>query len=379
MWWWLVRPQAVNERNPTGLWVVVTVLIFGLLVVFDNFTYDYAFVRELGPELQFLNNVVPTILRGFRGMGLAVLLLAVFLAGVPMVQTRRRVPWAGGRAFETVFGLLVVAGFGVAVAYAARSPIVAAVRDVDQIRVGTYNNHGGFSEFFNFDLEGMAVTIDQSGANVVMLQEIESGRLTSYGVDQPLWLARRLGMDRRFFPTNEGLQGLAVLSNVEIVFDDGNLLPSTTFQTGIQRVQILVDPGEAVITLYNTWLAYAVATAPEAPLDDSEQLAQLNAILSIVASHHLDGILGRTVIGGALNNVPDSPLIERMRQTGFTDPFAGQPIELSATLRRTDRRARFDYLWVRNLTPIGALVMDGAASDHRLVITEVLVARRTEP
>ena len=38
-------------------------------------------------------------------------------------------------------------------------------------------------------------------------------------------------MDRRFYPTNEGLQGLAVLSNVQIVYDDGTLLTSTGNQS----------------------------------------------------------------------------------------------------------------------------------------------------
>ena len=55
------------------------------------------------------------------------------------------------------------------------------------------------------DLEAVARTIQESGANVVLMQEVEAGRMTSFGVDQSLWLARRLGMDRRFYATNEGL------------------------------------------------------------------------------------------------------------------------------------------------------------------------------
>lgn len=373
MWWWFVRPQAEKERNPTGFWLIMTVAIFGLLIVFDNFTYDYAFVREFGPELRFLNDIVPPILRGFRGMGLAVMLLAVFLAGIPMVQTRRRIPWMGGHALETGISLLFVAGIGIGAALVARPPLILGAANVDSIRIGTYEVNGGFSEFFNYDLEALAQTIDLSGAEVVLLQGVEAGRVTSFGVDQPLWLARRLGMDVRFFPTNEGLQGLAVLSEVEIVFDDGRLLPSTTFQTGLQRVQVRPDAG--VITLYNTWLAYAVEGAPGEPLDDSEQVSQLNEVIRIIAQHHPDGVLGRTVVAGTFNNIPDSRVVERIRANGFVDPFAGYPIELAATLRRTGLRARFDYIWVRNLTPVEAGVMDGDASDHRMAVAQLLVTR----
>lgn len=374
MWWWLARPQAERERNFSGLWLTVAILTFGVFIVFDNFTYEYAFVRNFSREFSFLNNIIPPLLRGFRGMGLAVILLSVFLAAVPMIQTPRRIPWTRGTWPQTLGLLLVIIGISVYAADAARPRVVSGVRDVDRIRVGTYNLHSGFSEFYNYDLESVASTIQQSGANVVLLQEIEKGRITSFGVDQPLWLARRLGMDTRFFPTNEGLHGLAVLSNIEIVFDEGQLLTSTTQQTGLQRIQ--VRPDEGVITFYNTWLGYPLAAQGDNPVDDREAQTQLAEIFSIISSDHPTG-LGRTVIGGSFNNVPDAPLLDRMRQTGFTDPFAGRPIELSATLYRTGLRARFDYLWVRPpLLVIGADVMTSAASDRRMVVVEMLISSR---
>jgi endonuclease/exonuclease/phosphatase family metal-dependent hydrolase len=349
-------------------------LIFALLVVFDNFTYDYAYVRDFAPELRFLNNVIPPLLRGFRGMGLAVLLLSVFLGAIPIVQTTRRIPWVGkGSGFGTILSLVILVGFSVGAAYFARPPVISGVRGEDRIRVATYNIHSGYSEFFYYSLEDIARTIQQSGANVVLLQEIEAGRLTSFGVDQPLWLARRLGMDRRFFPTNEGLYGLAVLSDVEIVFDDSYYLTSTTNQTGLQRVQIRPDAG--IVNVYNTWLGQLVLS--ENGTDDSEQQRQLSEIFAILATHYPNGLLsGRTVFGGTFNNTPSSALIARMGQTGLIDPFAGRPIEVSATLQRSGRdRARFDYLWLGNLGSIGALVLPNNISDHRLAVVEVALTR----
>lgn len=231
MWWWLARPKTEQQGNFAGLWMVVTVLIFGLLVVGDVFTYEYAFVRSFfisgNPSLtESLNSVALPLLRGFRGLGLGLILLAVLFGSLPMIQSTRRIPWRGGSLIQSVLSLLfvaVIAGLG---SFAARPPIVAGVSNVDTMRVGTYNIHGGYSEFYGLTLEKIANDIESSGTDVVMLQEVEAGRLTSFGVDQSLWLARRLGMDERFFATNEGILGLAVLSRVPIAFNDGVLLPS---------------------------------------------------------------------------------------------------------------------------------------------------------
>ncbi len=377
MWWWLVRPRGEKERQFTGLWLVVAVLIFLMLAAADNFTYEYAYVQNMPPDLAFLDNIIPPFLRAFRGMGLAVLLLGVFLASLPIIQTKRRIPWTGGSRLLTLGAFIVAVGFSVGVAFAVRPPLIAGVRDVDSLRIATYNIHGGFNEFYDYDLEDIARSIQRSGADVVLLQQVESGRMTSFGVDEPLWLARRLGMDTRFFPTNEGLEGLAVLSKVEIVYDDGQLLTSAGNQTGLQRVQVRPDAG--VITLYNTGLEYLLETGDGRTIQDQEQeqQRQLNEIFTILASQYPDGNPGRMLLGGTFNNIPDSTIGDQMRAAGFVDPFAGLANDLSATLWRTGYpRVRLDYLWVwrKSLVAIGADTIDSAASDHRLAVIEAAIS-----
>lgn len=378
LWWWLVRPLGERERSFSGLWLILGLVILAVLLVGDIFTYEYAFVRGLATPFDTVNTLVPALLRGFRGMGLGLILLGVFLAALPMTQTQRRIPWSGGPASHTIFGLLVLTLASAGAAYAARPPLIVGVRDVDVIRLGTYNLHAGFNEFFNYDLEEIARTIEMSGANVVLLQEVEAGRSTSFGVDQTLWLARRLRMDRRFYPTNEGLQGLAVLSNVEIVFDDGRPLTSTGLQTGLQRVQIKPDAG--VVTLYNTWLGLLLA-APDGPTleeQEQDQQVQLNEIFTIITADHPTGNFGRLVVGGTFNNTPTSPLIQQMRDAGFRDPFAGQPPARSYTLDRANLQARVDYLWLRQpLQEISAGVMENRGSDHRMAVIELQIASRS--
>lgn len=373
LWWWLVRPQAAKERNFTGIWLVLGMLIFALLVVFDTFTYEYAFVRDFSPEFDFLNPIIPPLLRGFRGLGLAVILLGTFFTALPMTQMQRRIPWTGGKLLASVLTGLLVVGMATGASYLARPPVVTGVVEPETVRFGSYNIHAGFNEFYHYDMEAIALTIQRSGAAVVLLQEVEAGRMSSFGVDQPLWLARRLGMKVSFFPTNESLQGLAALSRIDIVFDDGVLLDSVGSQTGMQRVQILPDTG--VITVYNTLLDPLVDTGGEVSEIEDSQTHQLDQIFGVINAHHQpDGRLGRTVIGGTFNNIPDSDLIQRMRDNGFQDHFAGQPIELAATFWRTGARARLDYLWTFNIgsfQPLGRIVVDSNASDHRMLVVEM--------
>ena len=66
-----------------------------------------------------------------------------------------------------------------------------------------------------------------------------------------------------------------------------------------------------------------------------------------------------------------------MRAAGFSDPFAGLPSELTATLWRTGLpRVRLDYVWIRSMLALGAIVMDSSASDHRMAVVEMLITRQ---
>lgn len=369
LWWWFVRPRATRERTFTGLWVAVGGAVLALFIGLDTLTYDYAFVQGFAPPLDALNAVVVPLMRGFRGLGLGVILLAVFLATVPMILSTRRVAWVPGTRLETAGSLLATVALVAVAGYFARPVAVVPQLNLREYRIGTYNIHNGFSEFYDHSLRGIAAAIQESGVQILLMQDVDAGRLTSFGVDQALWLARTLRMDMRYFGTVESLTGLAVLSRVPIVYDDGFLLPSVDQQAGLQRVQ--VQPDQNVIKIYNTALGVLLAgdTIEE---QEAGQRAQLNAILAIIRTHietDYGGQLGRTILGGTFNNIPDSPLLQILRNTGFVDPFAGAPRERSDTLIRIDRSARVDYLWIwrETLTPLGYnVVRDNAASDHRL-------------
>ena len=184
-------------------------------------------------------------------------------------------------------------------------------------------------------------------------------------------------MDRRFFPTNEGLYGLAVLSNVEITQADGLLLSSRGLQTGVQRVRVRPDDGE--ISLYNTWLGVLLEGTGGGSLDaqEQDQQRQLAEILSLMLSHGGGSLntLGRFVLGGTFNNVPSSDLVGTLtRIPGVVDPFADENPINAATFRQIGRSARLDYVFT-NMLALGRLVLDSAASDHRLAVVGLNVSR----
>jgi endonuclease/exonuclease/phosphatase family metal-dependent hydrolase len=373
MWWWLARPKAENERNFGGLWLVFTALIFGVFVVMENFTYEYSFVRPFliaGNEglTNLLNQIVWPMLRGFRGLGLGVLLLALLLGVLPMIQATRRIPWRGGSLSQSFLSLLFVAAITALGSFASRPPSIAGLSNLATMRIGTLNIHSGYSEFYAFDLETLAQDISGSGVAVLLLQQVEVGRLSSFGVDESLWLARRLRMDKRFYATNEGIFGLAVLSRLEIRFNDGVLLPSVDRQTGLQRVQIQPSAElNSVITLYNTELGFLLQ-GEDIEVQEANQENQILAIIGTFEQHRQNGQVGRALLGGTFNNVPSHPVLNHLRDYGFTDPFAGANITLSYTLNRTNYElARLDYLWIweQSLPELGTGVIPTVASDHR--------------
>jgi hypothetical protein len=78
---------------------------------------------------------------------------------------------------------------------------------------------------------------------------------------------------------------------------------------------------------------------------------------------HPDGNLGRLIVGGTFNNTPTSPLAQQMRDAGFVDPFAGQPLD-RGHIGTHRPAARVDYLWLR--PPLLATNCAGTMDTQRL-------------
>jgi endonuclease/exonuclease/phosphatase family metal-dependent hydrolase len=366
-WWWILQPSD-GKRNFTAVSVVFALGLFLLLTGADFFTFEYAFVR---------NVIEPygSILRAFRGMGLIVVLFATLLAGLPAILSRKRLPWHGGRLTESMIALAFVIAASVLAGSQSRPVVITPITNASQLRIGTLNLHGGYSLYFASDLPAIEQQVRAYGVDVLLLQEVETGRMISSSVDQAAWLARQLNMQVQYFPTNEGLQGLAVLSKLPIEDSQGILLSSIGRQTGVQFLKLRA-PDQAELHIYNTQLGFLLVNN-EAPAQEQDQTTQLQEIFGFMSQND-PPLTNRTVLGGSFNTVPGSDIYQYLAQSSFTDPFSSLPAEKAFTLRRVNGdTARVDYLWLRQITSKFVGTAPILQSTHNMSVVEIGLLQST--
>jgi endonuclease/exonuclease/phosphatase family metal-dependent hydrolase len=340
----LLARRASDAPLHPGPWLAVSGLVFLAL----NVTYTFSFTY-------------PYTIEAFKGMGLPIVLLAALLAALPALL--RPVP-AGGTAGAGRSGWIAWTATALAlvavVAVAARPRRFEPSPAGGTIRAATYNIHYGYDKPWRYDLEKQARTIEASGAHVVALQEVDTGRLISYGVDDALWLSRRLGMQAVYLPTVEQLTGIALLSHFPIEDSQARSLASRLEPTGILRARLRA--GDRGLDAYASWLG----------LTPEERAAQLGDALAFVAEG--DGDVP-AIWGGDFNATPDSPVHARIAAAGFVDPFIELGLEPAFTDPADEPQKRIDFVWLRGLAPVDGQVLDSLASDHRMVVVEARFLR----
>ena len=330
---WILRYFIVS-RNGSERYLSLGMFAFLIL----SFGYAFAFTY-------------PYTLPFFKGAGLEVVLVATFLTFLPVFSWAAYVPSPaeafGSRAWALLAFLLVASSTW----FARPAPVKWSSRKT--LRMGTYNIHYGYNAPWKFNLPSIAETIARSGADVIALQEVDTGRPTSYMVDDALYLGRKLGMDVIYLPTIEHLTGIALLSRFPMSEIRGTMLTSHLEQTGIIGARVTISGHD--VHVYGIWLG----------LTRSERMRQIKE-----ATHFIDAVPGPAALGGDFNSTPDSPVYTHMLSEGFLDPFAklGKPQVLTdPAISPTER---IDYVWFREIDPLEAEVMDSTASDHRMVVAE---------
>ncbi len=334
-----VRARGEHRHCCAGLGLALGLVLFLLL----NFAYAFAFTYAY--TLPF-----------FRGAGPPILLIATLIATLP--AQRRGQPAVPAPSAAPLWQLALVSLLLAFVCAAvAWPPSLPSPEPTMTLRAATYNMHYGYNTPWQLSLEAQARTIEESGADVVFLQEVDAGRLTSYGVDDALWLARRLGMREVYLPCVEGLTGIALLSRYPLLDQGGQLLPSEEEQTGIVWAQLDTDGGP--VNAFGIWLG----------LSPEERARQLEGALAFIEEKHEEHP-GQALFGGDFNSRPDSPVYARIAGGGFVDPFIVTGTEPLPTSPAEEPKNRIDFVWVRGLQPTAAEVLASTASDHRLVVIE---------
>ena len=356
MWWWLIRPQEEEDQNLSGVALLPALLVTALLLVLDLYT-----VASPAPGAN--GNLSQGMLTGLQGMGALIMLLAVVLTSLTMTRNRHRVAWSR----ETVGNgpwnyLIAIAAVILGIAF-VRPPDMPAQRAGATLRMASWNVNAGANRHQQRDLEQIAQAILASGADVVMLQNVDAGRSASYWVDQAHWLARRLGMQHHFFPTAEGINGLALLARADLQDAGGWLAVGDGRQGGLQRATIEVQ--DETLTLYNYWPG-------QTPRNLELQIGAMNTLIGALHNQQEPTLLA---LAASFTGAPDDQLLLPLRAADFLDPFETLPGEIRWTTSAGEEQWRTDYLWHRSpLASNGAGALAGDAHGHRLIVVELSLA-----
>lgn len=217
----------------------------------------------------------------------------------------------------------------------------------------SYNIHSAYNVEGGQDLEAIASVIEESGADIIGLQEVSRTRLMDGGADMPSWLARRLDMEMVFAGTEEPIWGNAILSRFPILESGYQALPREGTLIGRGYLWAKIDVGE------ETPLLVVVTHLHQIVADSQVRLAQMPLILDFLEGKD------QAVFLGDLNAFPDSPEIELVYEAGLVDGWLDAGEGEGLTNPSHDPVKRIDYLWYSpDLTAAEIVVIQTTASDH---------------
>ncbi|HEX8912368.1 MAG TPA: endonuclease/exonuclease/phosphatase family protein, partial [Humisphaera sp.] len=230
------------------------------------------------------------------------------------------------------------------------------------LRVLTYNIHHGAGEDGKIDLDRIARVIRDSGADLVVLQEVDRGTRRSGKVDQAKSLADRLKMHHAFGTAirfEGGEYGNAVLSRWPLAGEKVEPLPNPGKKEARAAVVATADvPGVGPVGVVGTHLSHDSADS---------RAAQAAAVGELAVK--LDAKL--VVLAGDFNAPPADPTLRPLTER-WHDPAAGaaKPV---LTYPADKPKARIDYVLIRKADAAAwdataRAVEEPVASDHRPVL-----------
>ena len=240
------------------------------------------------------------------------------------------------------------------------------------VRVLVYNIHAGKDAHGADNLARVAELVRQSGADLVLLQEVDRGTRRSGGVDQPAVLGGLTGYAAAFGRTLDydgGEYGIAILSRWPIARDTLVHLPVDPPQAraggsheprGALRATVAAPGGE--IAVVNTHL--------DASRDDVWRTQEIRTVLAIADSLRAAGVA--TLVGGDFNSTPESAVQDATRSAGLRDAWLSCGRGDGLTFPADSAIKRIDYLYLTGSARCDeATVPRSDASDHRPLLVRV--------
>lgn len=323
-------------------------------------------VEQVGPSLSFAMMVMTGIIYAYHfslnsellpevvaGQSFLAILIAAGLLGIPRLFWREIDPWIERieipRSLPAAFVAPIVLT-GLMLGGSGTEEIPPSLGDV---RVATYQINSGYDEQGVFRLESTARSIEASVADIVLLQGVGTGEPTAYGIDEAVYLGKRLGMYQAYIPLKESANGIAVLSRWPLT-DIHKVALAESIGMGALRVRITDPATERVLD---------VMTAELEPVTDEQiRLQQLAYLFSLVDPNV------PVVFGVDLGATPVDIGYQQLTAVSFVDPDGVLGIERGFTFPASAPVERHDYVLIRGLIPVESRHVESTASSHRLVV-----------
>ncbi|MGB2894640.1 MAG: endonuclease/exonuclease/phosphatase family protein, partial [Anaerolineales bacterium] len=348
-WGWAVVAGVAKQTNGPGLGRT-TVVVAGGMVLFLTLVLAFYIAQDMA--MPFPRQVFPAA---------AAAMLGLFLLSAS-IQTRSQTEVASwDLSGISVAGVLAI----VPLAYWA---LLGPAPTPEQpsglpVKVMTYNVHSGFSYSGLQDLEAIARVIEDSGADIVALQEISRVRLMDGSADMSTWLSQRLDMPVLFRGTEEPIWGNAILSRFPVLESGWGELPlaGTLIKRGYLWARIDVG-GPRPLLVIATHLHHVEA-------DSLARQAQVPVILRFWNGQDYSLLLGD------LNAPPDSIEMKLIADAGLLDSWNEAGVGPGFTFSAGDPFQRIDWIWHSDdLVAVEAQVLQTLASDHLPVVTTLDLA-----
>ncbi len=249
------------------------------------------------------------------------------------------------------------------------------------IRVLVFNIHAGKDAASHPNLEAVAALVRTTGADLVLLQEVDRGTNRSGRVDQLEVLTRLTGLGGAFgrsLDYDDGLYGVAALARGGFLSERTEPLPLTPAQP---RAGGAYEPRVALVTVAATGAGRIgiLNTHLDASGHDTYRLQEVAHLVALTSPDRWPAAAppgappGRLplLVGGDLNAEPDSEVVRRLLAAGFRDAWAECGRGDGLTYPSGAPIKRIDYLLLSGpLACTDARVLETTISDHRpLLVT----------
>jgi endonuclease/exonuclease/phosphatase family metal-dependent hydrolase len=285
---------------------------------------------------------------------------AAFLGVLYVIASRRTQPVAAPPELAPFWlsGIFLAVPLVVGV---LQGPLPRPVQPVDRpVRVMSFNIHSGFGSAGRHDPEAIAKVIEDSGADIVALQEVSRVRLLDGGTDLASWLSRRLNLPFLFHGEEEPIWGNAILSRFPILQHGQGALPDedALISRGYLWAEIDIG-GETPLFLIATHLHHVEA-------DHHVRLKEVPVLLDLWGGRPF------TVLLGDLNAKPDWEEMRLIYDAGLIDSWLETGGGDGFTWPAVGPDKRIDWIWhTGDLVAVRAEVVQTLASDHLPVLAVI--------